>query len=147
MSLENSIRLIREVHPSTVILVRLGKFYQCFSKDAYIVSYIFDYKLKKDKYVSCGFPLSALNKVKVRLEHEKIDYIVVDKRLDYEVLGKEQFEKENKYEETYAIAKNQYILKERIGKINKYLVDNLSNVEVVNKIKALEKLLYEEWAI
>lgn len=144
MSLENSIRLIREVHPSTVILVRLGKFYQCFSKDAYIVSYIFDYKLKKDKYVSCGFPLSALNKVKVRLEHEKIDYIVVDKRLDYEVLGKEQFEKENKYEETYAIAKNQYILKERIGKINKYLVDNLSNVEVVNKIKALEKLLYEE---
>lgn len=147
MSLENSIRLIREVHPSTVILVRLGKFYQCFGKDAYIVSYIFDYKLKKDKYVSCGFPLSALNKVKVRLEHEKIDYIVVDKRLDYEVLGKEQFEKENKYEETYAIAKNQYILKERIGKINKYLVDNLSNVEVVNKIKALEKLLYEEWAI
>lgn len=147
MSLENSIRLIREVHPSTVILVRLGKFYQCFDKDAYIVSYIFDYKLKKDKYVSCGFPLSALNKVKVRLEHEKIDYIVVDKRLDYEVLGKEQFEKENKYEETYAIAKNQYILKERIGKINKYLVDNLSNVEVVNKIKALEKLLYEEWAI
>lgn len=144
MSLENSIRLIREVHPSTVILVRLGKFYQCFDKDAYIVSYIFDYKLKKDKYVSCGFPLSALNKVKVRLEHEKIDYIVVDKRLDYEVLGKEQFEKENKYEETYAIAKNQYILKERIGKINKYLVDNLSNVEVVNKIKALEKLLYEE---
>lgn len=147
MSLENSIRLIREVHPSTVILVRLGRFYQCFDKDAYIVSYIFDYKLKKDKYVSCGFPLSALNKVKVRLEYEKIDYIVVDKRLDYEVLGKEQFEKENKYEETYAIAKNQYILKERIGKINKYLVDNLSNVEVVNKIKALEKLLYEEWAI
>ena len=54
---------------------------------------MFDYKLRRDKYVSCGFPLSALNKVKVELEKEKVDYIVVDKRNEYEVIFKEEFKK------------------------------------------------------
>ena len=119
MSMENSVRLIKKVHPTSVVLVKVGKFYQCFDKDAYIVAGMFDYKLRKDKYVSCGFPLSALNKVKVELEKEKVDYIVVDKRNEYEVICKEEFKKENKYEEMFAIGKMQELIKERVEKVSK----------------------------
>lgn len=105
---------------------------------------MFDYKLRRDKYVSCGFPLSALNKVKVELEKEKVDYIVVDKRNEYEVICKEEFKKENKYEEILAIGKTKELIKRKAEKINKYIIENITNEEVVKKIKKLEEVLYEE---
>ena len=105
---------------------------------------MFDYKLRRDKYVSCGFPLSALNKVKVELEKENVDYIVVDKRNEYEVICKEEFKKENKYEEILAIGKTKELIKRKAEKINKYIIENITNEEVVKKIKKLEEVLYEE---
>ena len=105
---------------------------------------MFDYKLRRDKYVSCGFPLSALNKVKVELEKEKVDYIVVDKRNEYEVICREEFKKENKYEEILAIGKTKELIKRKAEKINKYIIENITNEEVVKKIKKLEEVLYEE---
>lgn len=105
---------------------------------------MFDYKLRRDKYVSCGFPLSVLNKVKVELEKENVDYIVVDKRNEYEVICKEEFKKENKYEEILAIGKTKELIKRKAEKINKYIIENITNEEVVKKIKKLEEVLYEE---
>ena len=105
---------------------------------------MFDYKLRRDKYVSCGFPLSALNKVKVELEKENVDYIVVDKRNEYEVICKEEFKKENKYEEILAIGKTKELIKRKAEKINKYIIENITNEWVVKKIKKLEEVLYEE---
>ena len=145
MSMENSVRWIKKIHPTSVVLVKAGKFYQCLGKDAYIVAGMFDYKLRRDKYVSCGFPLSALNKVKVELEKEKVDYIVVDKRNEYEVICREEFKKENKYEEIFAIGKTKELIKRKAEKINKYIIENITNEEVVKKIKKLEEVLYEEW--
>ena len=105
---------------------------------------MFDYKLRRDKYVSCGFPLSALNKVKVELEKEKVDYIVVDKRNEYEVICREEVKKENKYEEIFAIGKTKELIKRKAEKINKYIIENITNEWVVKKIKKLEEVLYEE---
>ena len=51
---------------------------------------------------------------------------------------------ENKYEEMFAIGKMQELIKERVEKIIKYIIDNITNEEVVKKIKKLEEVLYEE---
>lgn len=66
---------------------------------------MFDYKLRRDKYVSCGFPLSVLNKVKVELEKENVDYIVVDKRNEYEVICREEFKKKTNMKKYLLLAK------------------------------------------
>lgn len=147
MSMKNNVENIRKLHPSTVILMRVGRFYKCFDKDAYILSHLFDYKVLKDNYIHCGFPTSSINKIRLGLENEKISYIEVDRRLEYEVLSKEDFKKENRYNETYEIAKNEFVLKVKIAKINKYLIDNISNAEVMNKIKALERLIYADGTV
>ena len=36
MSIENTISLIKQVHPSDVVLVKIGNFYYAYGKDAII---------------------------------------------------------------------------------------------------------------
>lgn len=145
MSLENSMKLIKRIHPDSVILVKIGKFYQCFDKDAYIVSDIFEYKLKKDKYISCGFPLSSLNKVMVGLEKRNVSYVVVDKRNEYEVTAREEFGNKNSYYEKYKMAKLKEKITKRVEKLDRFVFEKILNgdKEVINKVKAMEKLYGE----
>ena len=144
MSVENSVRLIKKVHPTSVVLVKIGNFYHAYGKDAYILSYFFDYKIEHKGYKTCGFPLSSLNKVRVQLENQKIDYMVLDRKDNYEVMHKEEFKKENTYETVYALAVMEINLKNRISNLNEFLVNNIHNKEIVAKIKKLEEILYEE---
>ena len=77
---------LKEMYPQYVILVKLGKFYSVYNKDAYIISYILKYQFKrengkyKDIKYSCGFPDIAINKVKTVLEEKKINYLIIDRR-------------------------------------------------------------------
>ena len=144
MSIENSMRLIKKVHPTSVILVRIGNFYRVYGKDAYILSYFFDYKIEQKKDKTCGFPLSSLNKVIVELEIQKIDYIIVDRKDNYEVIEKQEFKKENTYETVYSLAVLEINLRNRINNLNEYLINNIHNKEMIDKIKKLEELVYEE---
>ena len=50
----------------------------------------FNYKLKTvEKNIKvCAFPVFALNKIIAKLEENKINYIAVDRRNNYEVDGK-----------------------------------------------------------
>ena len=41
------IKNIKQIHPKDIILVEVGKFYYAYGKDAYILSYMFQYKLTK----------------------------------------------------------------------------------------------------
>ena len=52
--------------------------------------HIFNYKLKTvEKNIKvCAFPVFALNKIIAKLEENKINYIAVDRRNNYEVDGK-----------------------------------------------------------
>ena len=90
MSIINIVKNIKQVHPEYIILIKIGKFYYSYSKDAYIISYIFNYKLKiVEKNIKvCAFPVFALNKIIAKLEENKINYIAVDRRNNYEVDGK-----------------------------------------------------------
>ena len=90
MKVVNIVKAIKQIHPEYIVLIKIGKFYYSYSKDAYIISYIFNYKLKiVEKNIKvCAFPVFALNKIIAKLEENKINYIAVDRRNNYEVDGK-----------------------------------------------------------
>ena len=87
MSIINIVKNIKQVHPEHIILIKIGKFYYSYSKDAYIISYIFGYKLKniEENIKVCAFPVFILNKIIAKLEENKINYIIIDRRNNYEV--------------------------------------------------------------
>ena len=74
MSIINIVKNIKQVHPEHIILIKIGKFYYSYSKDAYIISYIFGYKLKniEENIKVCAFPVFILNKIMAKLEENKI---------------------------------------------------------------------------
>ena len=64
------IKGIKQIHSKDIVLVKIGKFYYCYGKDAYMISYFFDYKLNlvENSIYSCGFPSQSLSKVIAKLE-------------------------------------------------------------------------------
>ncbi len=100
-----------------IILRKIGSFYQVFDDDAYIINYLFSYKINNYK---CGFPISAIEKVKNELNNKKINYVIKEEQ---EI--KMDFKKENKY--------NSYLKKS----LENYNI-NLKIQEVINSLKELE---------
>ena len=47
MSILNIVKTVKEIHKEEIVFVKIGKFYQVYGKDAYVMSYLFEYKLKK----------------------------------------------------------------------------------------------------
>ena len=68
------IKTIKEIHKNDLCMFKIGTFYHCYGRDAYILSYIFVYKMKslEKNYKECGFPVSAINKIMAKLEILKI---------------------------------------------------------------------------
>jgi hypothetical protein len=141
MSVINTITTIKEVHREYVLLVKIGNFYYCYGRDAYVVSYLLHYKInviEKNIY-ACSFPQTAYNKVISTLEDKKINYITLDKRNNYSVDEKSNNNNLNKYNEIYLKAKEELATKMRIEKIYKYLLDT-KDKEIINE---MEKLINE----
>ena len=76
MKLENTIKVIKQIHTEDIVLLKVGSFYHSYGKDAYIISYLFNYQLKRleNNYSTCGFPISTINKVQSVLEEKNINY-------------------------------------------------------------------------
>ena len=79
VKLENTIKMFKEIHPDSIILIKVGTFFQSFGKDSYILSYLLGYQLKPvaQSYSVCGFPETGLARVLSKLEDMKINYIVL----------------------------------------------------------------------
>lgn len=124
MSVINIVKNAKEEFKEYVIMIKIGKFYNCYGRDAYIISYLFDYKIRiiDDVYI-CAFPESAYNKVIANLEQKKINYIVLDKRNNYDEDSKSDNGNLNTYNEIYAKAKQKISLKMRVEKIYRYLLE------------------------
>ena len=139
MSIINMVNNIKDLFPDYILLIKIGKFYEVYNKDSYIIAYLFRYKLRtmsKDNY-SCGFPLMSLNRILTFLENKNINYLIVDKSNNYEETDKMDYKKKNKYNEIYENA-NKYIMNmNRIDKICRYLNNN------PKKIFDVEKIIYE----
>lgn len=47
MKLENTIKVIKRIHLGDIVLLKVGTFYHTYIKDAYIISCLFNYQIKK----------------------------------------------------------------------------------------------------
>ena len=145
MKIENTIKVMKEINPHKIILVKVGTFYHAYGKDSYILSYLFGYQLKKieNNYSTCGFPVSAINKISKNLEDYKISYILLSKSNNYEEEAEEDFKNDNRYIEFYEKAKKYIVRKNRIEEIYRYLIENINDDERKEKINKITEIIYE----
>ena len=79
----------------------------------------------------CSFPVSSISKVENILEKNKINYIVVDKRNNYEEEYKEINKQENNYDKIYEKAKKTVEITLRIQRIYNSTIDiSRSNIKL-----------------
>jgi len=145
MSIINIVKNIKQVHPEHIILIKIGKFYYSYSKDAYIISYIFGYKLKniEENIKVCAFPVFILNKIMAKLEENKINYIIIDRRNNYEVDEKSDNGNLNKYNIYLEKSKKYINQKNKIEEIYNYLISNIENNNNNELIKEIERQINE----
>ena len=56
MGVKNIIQAVKMVHTEYIVLVKEGSFYHIYGKDAYIISYLFGYKIKKiENVLNCSY--------------------------------------------------------------------------------------------
>ena len=94
MGIINIVQNVKQIKKEDIIFVQVGNFYNCYGKDSYIISYLFNYKISVVENNICmvSFPKTAYNKVISKLENNKINYTILDKRNNYE----ENISNENK---------------------------------------------------
>lgn len=126
---------IKKIHPEELVLVKVGTFYTAYGKDAYILNYIFGYKLTLMQQVDAvSFPISSLRKVTANLEQNKINYILLDKRNDYNVDEQSDKNNVNNYNKILTKAKVEINYNKRIEKIVKALKEDKQTLVEVEKI-------------
>lgn len=134
MGMKNMVETIKFIHKEDLVLFKVGTFYTAYGKDAYILNYLFNYKLNKiqDTY-SSAFPIPNLGKVTAILEKNKINYLVVDKRNNYDVEQECNNKNLNNYKKILDLAKNKVRYIRRIENIIEYLKENEEMIEEVEK--------------
>lgn len=142
MKIENIINVVKNVKTickDYVVLVEIGTFYYCYGKDAFIISYIGKYKIDiiKENIYSSAFPKTAYNKIISKLEENKINYIILDRRNNYAEREKSNNENLNNYEKYYQISRQELAIRMRIEKIKKYLELNMQDKELITKIERI----------
>lgn len=145
MGIINIVKNVKEIHKDYVVFIKIGNFYNCYGRDAYIISYLFGYKISilENNIYNCSFPKSAYNKVLSILEKNRINYITLDKRNNYDTDNKDNNKNLNRYMEFYERAKKEIAKKMRIEKIYKYLLlcnDETTIYEVEKTINERRKI-------
>lgn len=138
MGIINMVKNIKEIHPRDILLIKTGTFYNAYGKDAYIISYLFNYKLtKKENIYSCSFPAVKLNNVLATLEHKKINYILLDKRNNYDLDSQSDNKNLNQYDKILEKSKEKINYDLRIYKIVEYLQENRNNKKIILEMEEL----------
>ena len=142
MSCVTMIKEIKSIHPKDVALIKLGSFYRVYGKDAYLVSNIFEYKLKEEhKIPFCGFPIKSINRVKATLENKKINYMIIDSRDNYDINEKEDFKNLNNYDKEFLKSKKYVENKIKIENIYEYMNANSKKEEIKIILKEFEEII------
>lgn len=139
------IETIEEVNPKAICMFKIGTFYHAYNRDSYILSYLFKYKIKElgQAHKECGFPNSALSKVMAKLEEKQINYLVIDRRNNYDVDNKEDYKNLNNYDKYFEKAHKYINCKRRIDGIIEYLNNNLEEKNFTSTLGKIEEMLYE----
>ena len=142
----NMVRNIKEIHPMAVILLKVGAFCEAYGRDSYILSYLFGYQVKQkgdNDIPKTGFSKKALPKVLSKLEEEKIDYLLLDVRNNYDVDDKYENRNLNMYNTIYEKAHIYVKQKRKIDEISKKLVIQINKSDFKDKIKKIEEIINE----
>ena len=106
---------------------------------------MFQYKItEKEGVPTCGFPINAISKVENNLEKSKINYIVVDRRSNYEEEEKYINKQENNYDKIFEKSKAIVAIIFRIQKITDYLKENKEKESIEKILGKMEEILYDE---
>ena len=137
---------IKRVHVNAVVMYKVGAFMQVIGKDSYIVSYLLGYAIKNtnDNIPTCGFPKNAINKVIVKLEKNKIDYVIIDTRNNYDVDEKYDNKNLNTYSEFFENAQKNVRLKRRIDRIAESLILEINSENIKEKLRKIEEIIDED---
>lgn len=128
----------KSVYNDYLIFIKVGSFYECFSKDALIINKLFNYKIKKIKNTfKCGFPVKNIFSVTSKLADSNINYIIDDNNLIIDKYEADSNTYSNYNFDTDSLLYS-FIL---IEKIIKYLENNITNDEISDKIYRINELL------
>lgn len=146
MSIIKIIKAEKELHKDSIILTKIGSFYHAYGRDAYILSYLFGYKLKQVEkdYITCGFPANSVEKAISALKEKQIDYIVLDKGNNYEVEEKITYQESNSYRTIYEKARLYVNIKTRIDSIYNYLEESIFDEGIKELLFNIEDLIDEK---
>ena len=144
MSITNMVKNIKEIHPKTLLLFKVGAFCESYGRDSYIISYLFDYQIKqKNDIFKVGFSKKAIPRVLSKLEEQKIDYLLIDVRNDYEIDDKYENRNSNNYDTVYEKSYI-YVKKQRkIKEMNERMLELVDLPDFKEKMLRIEEILNE----
>ena len=103
-----------------------------------------EYKIKIVEGIpTCGFPINSINRIKSKLEENKINYLIVDRRNNYDVNETYDFKNLNNYEKSFEKARPVISTRIRISNINQYLSENINNKDTKKLLNDIERLINE----
>lgn len=137
---------IELLNKDCICLFKMGNFYQAYGRDAYIISFLLNYKIDMQNS-EVGFPINSINKVLAKIENEKINYITLDSRNNYDVDLKQDYKKLNRYDKVYTKAREYINIKIRIDKIYDNLMNSIDKKEIRKIVESVEKIIDERGKI
>lgn len=139
------VKTIKEENREAICFFKIGGFYHCYGRDAYILSYLLEYKLlgNMPENVECGFPINTLDKVIEKIEKREIDFLIIDNKNDFKI-EKNSKNKMNKYNEFYEKSRNYINYKYRINSINDFLLENIEKKNFRKLLGKIEDIIAEE---
>ena len=127
-----------ETQKYIIITQSSGKFFEVYGYDAFILSYLFNYKvLQNGKTYKCGFPDSSITKITNKLSDLKISYQIIYRGRNPFV---KDFKKINQYSKYKLIALQKLDIKERMDALVEK-VKSLNEEQAKKVMLELEKCL------
>jgi glycerophosphoryl diester phosphodiesterase len=132
MKLIDKYNKVKQKNNNFLILIKSGVFYETFNNDAYIMNYLFNYKIKQfSNYIMVGFPQSVIENIKDRLNKEKVPFIILGEDQE-EILIRQKYNEYN-YKLLLDISNKYYNVQSEINKITDKL-EILKNSQCINDI-------------
>lgn len=143
MAVLTMIKAIKKVYKEDVLLVKIGDFYHVYGKDAYILSFLMGYKIKiiEENCPTCGFPQKSISKIEAILEERKINYVVLDRRDNYEPEEISDNKNLNRYQKTFEKAYKYITSKKKIDEICIKLAKKINDQSFEQIVKQIENII------
>ena len=142
LSVFHVLKIVRKLHPNTVIIIDDYDKYYIYDKDCYIIYKIFNFDIHGKKNIFITNRIKYLPYLLNKLNEEKIDYKVLCKRHGYEIVDEGCFS-DNRYSSFLKNGKFCYKRKQKINQIYHQLNYLLKNnpEKVIDLVSQIERII------